>query len=498
MNQEKIGKYISIKRKDKNLTQAEFAEKLGVSDRSVGNWENGRNMPDLSLFKPICEILDISINELLSGEDIKEEKYQEKLEENIINTINYSNKKVTEKNNTISLILIVFGFLITITAMSIFPSESSWGSIYSIIGLLISLVGVSKYTKKYSYIKRLICNFGYFVIYTIILLIIDFIGVVNMQEPPRFSYSKEAVYNMIIYKTPFYNVYRMNVDEVNEYYVVDISKKYNKDTIPVTPFNRNKSGIDTLVKYRSSDLSDNTNIINLIDHLPLSEYVYQIIIDKEHKSLKIDYTISDTNIKNNFYLEKALVYNTISIFSLIDKIETINYTFSHDCYCIDLIDINPDKMNYTVTRNNVQNNFKELNVIGGKSINKKVFNEYVEKQINEDGYANYLFQMFFIKPKLGDTVKIEVQNSMNEFIKYITDEDDINEIVRIVSVANKLPHGAAFNAISNTWNIIMYDKDDNVISTYLVWMGGSIADFEYRYSLDYSSRDRLNDILKKD
>lgn len=498
MNQEKIGKYISEKRKEKNLTQAEFAEKLGVSDRTIGNWENGRNMPDLSLFKPICEILDISINELLSGENIKEEKYQEKLEENIINTINYSNKKVNEKNNIISLILIVFGVLVTITAMSIFPSESSWGSIYGIIGLLISLIGVSKYTKKYSYIKRLICNFVYFILYTVILLIIDFIGVVNMHQPPRFSYSKEAVYNMIIYKTPFYNVYRMNADEVNEYYVIDINKKYNKDTIPVTPFNRNRSGIEALVKYKSNDLSDNTNIINLIDHLPLSEYIHQISIDKENKKLKIDYTISNTNIKNNFYLEKSLVYNTISIFSLINNLDSINYTFSHDCYCFDLIDVNPDKMNYTVTRNNVQNNFKELNVIAGKNINKNVFNEYVEKQINEDGYVNYLFQIFFVKPVLEKTTKIEVQNNMNEFVKYITDEDDINEIVRIVSVANKLPLDAAFNAISNTWNIIMYDKDDNVISTYLVWMGGSIADFEYRYSLDYSSRDRLNDILKKD
>ena len=61
MNQEKIGKFISEKRKDKKLTQSELAEKLGVTDKSISNWENGRNMPDLSLFKPICEILDISI-----------------------------------------------------------------------------------------------------------------------------------------------------------------------------------------------------------------------------------------------------------------------------------------------------------------------------------------------------------------------------------------------------------------------------------------------------
>ena len=86
MNQEKIGKFISDCRKKKKLTQSDLAEKLGVSDRTVGNWENGRNMPDLSLFKPLCDELDITINELLSGEKLEKDKYQEKFEENIINT----------------------------------------------------------------------------------------------------------------------------------------------------------------------------------------------------------------------------------------------------------------------------------------------------------------------------------------------------------------------------------------------------------------------------
>ena len=71
MDQEKVGKFIAEQRKKQKLTQEELASKLGVSNRSISNWENGKNMPDLSLFKPLCEILDISINELLSGEKIK-------------------------------------------------------------------------------------------------------------------------------------------------------------------------------------------------------------------------------------------------------------------------------------------------------------------------------------------------------------------------------------------------------------------------------------------
>ena len=123
MNQEKIGKFIQECRKKKKLTQSDIAEKLGVSDRTVGNWENGRNMPDLSLFKPLCDELGITINEFLSGEKIKKEKYQEKFEENIINTINYSTKRINISNNTIGIILIVIGVLLSVTALTIFPSE---------------------------------------------------------------------------------------------------------------------------------------------------------------------------------------------------------------------------------------------------------------------------------------------------------------------------------------------------------------------------------------
>ena len=144
MNQEKIGKFIAECRKNKKMTQSELAEKLGVTDKSIGNWENGRNMPDLSLFKPLCDELDITINELLSGEIIKKEKYQEKFEENIINTIDYSTKKINISINTLGIVLIVLGILISLTAMTIFPSDSSWGSIYSIIGCFISLVGINK------------------------------------------------------------------------------------------------------------------------------------------------------------------------------------------------------------------------------------------------------------------------------------------------------------------------------------------------------------------
>lgn len=177
MNQEKIGKFIASCRKQKNITQQELAEKLGVSDRTIGNWENGRNMPDLSLFKPLCKELDISLNDFLSGEKVAEKEYQERLEENIINTIDYTNKKIENRNNYIGLILIIFGVIIAITAVAIFPSESSWGSIYSVFGAIISLIGISRFTKRLTYPKRLIGNFSYFLVFVLVLITIDYIGV---------------------------------------------------------------------------------------------------------------------------------------------------------------------------------------------------------------------------------------------------------------------------------------------------------------------------------
>jgi transcriptional regulator with XRE-family HTH domain len=231
MNQEKIGKFIAECRRKKNMTQQELAEKLGVSDRTIGNWENGRNMPDLSLFKPLCDELDISLNDLMSGEVVNSKEYQEKLEENIINTISYTNKKLENKNNIIGLLLIIFGVLISLSAIAIFPSESSWGAIYSVFGAIISLLGVSRFTKKLNHSKRLICNFGYFIIFIAVLLVIDYIGVINIHQAPRFSIVTVTGDNVIYYDTLFYDVVRCNVDSDNETFTVIKNGKYDRDNI---------------------------------------------------------------------------------------------------------------------------------------------------------------------------------------------------------------------------------------------------------------------------
>ena len=81
MDQIKIGKFIAECRKKKNLTQAQLAEKLNVSDRAISKWETGRAMPDSNIMLKLCYILGINVNELLCGEAIDFEKKEEQLNE---------------------------------------------------------------------------------------------------------------------------------------------------------------------------------------------------------------------------------------------------------------------------------------------------------------------------------------------------------------------------------------------------------------------------------
>ena len=114
MDQEKIGKFIAKCRKDKKMTQRELADKLNITDRAISNWETGRRMPDISFFKPLCEILDISVNELINGEKITKNKMVATSDEIIIHTLSI-NKKIQKKSKYIIRVsLIILTGLITI------------------------------------------------------------------------------------------------------------------------------------------------------------------------------------------------------------------------------------------------------------------------------------------------------------------------------------------------------------------------------------------------
>ena len=87
MDQVKIGRFIAERRKINNLTQAELAERLSITDRAVSKWENGRSMPDSSIMLALCKELKISVNDLLNGEVVSMENYNEKLENQLLETV---------------------------------------------------------------------------------------------------------------------------------------------------------------------------------------------------------------------------------------------------------------------------------------------------------------------------------------------------------------------------------------------------------------------------
>ena len=84
MDQVKIGQFIGICRREKNLTQRQLADLVGVSAKAVSKWETGRGLPEASSMAPLCEALGINVNELLRGERIPGEEYQEKAEETMV------------------------------------------------------------------------------------------------------------------------------------------------------------------------------------------------------------------------------------------------------------------------------------------------------------------------------------------------------------------------------------------------------------------------------
>ena len=110
MDQIKIGKFIAECRKKKSLTQVSLAEKLGITDRAVSKWERGLAMPDSSIMLELCNILGITVNELLSGEVIEMENYNKKADENLIEM-----KKQKEQSDKRLLTMeIVIGVLISL------------------------------------------------------------------------------------------------------------------------------------------------------------------------------------------------------------------------------------------------------------------------------------------------------------------------------------------------------------------------------------------------
>ena len=122
MDQIKIGKFIAEMRKQSGITQKELAEKIGISDKTISKWECGKSMPDLFYLESICDSLNVSVNELISGEFLSKEAYCDKAEENIMALMKENQQ--AKKGNVVSIVL---GVLFILLAMFLTLASAEYG-----------------------------------------------------------------------------------------------------------------------------------------------------------------------------------------------------------------------------------------------------------------------------------------------------------------------------------------------------------------------------------
>ena len=164
MDQVKIGKFLSDERKAKGYTQKQLSELLGISDKTISKWECGNGFPEASLLLPLCNELEITVNELLTGERISQQNYKKKAEENMVNMI-----REKEENKQKLLLTTMIGVISTITFVTLllvvcFHTDVITLPIKMVLMVIaISVFGVGLYVamwgdRKIGYFKCRNCN----------------------------------------------------------------------------------------------------------------------------------------------------------------------------------------------------------------------------------------------------------------------------------------------------------------------------------------------------
>ena len=144
MDQIKIGKFIADERKRKGYTQKQLSEKLEISDKTISKWERGNGFPEVSLLLPLCNELEITVNELLSAERVSEEDYLKKAEENMVNLVREaleSKKKIVLSAMVAGLTIIATVPLFILSGMFEMPV---WTRVLLMgIGFVIMVIGIA-------------------------------------------------------------------------------------------------------------------------------------------------------------------------------------------------------------------------------------------------------------------------------------------------------------------------------------------------------------------
>ena len=164
MDQVKIGKFISDERKAKGYTQKQLSELLGISDKTISKWECGNGFPEASLLLPLCNELEITVNELLTGERISQQNYKKKAEENMVNMI-----REKEENKQKILLTTIIGVISTITFLTLLLVVCFYTDVITLsIKIVLMMIAISVFCvglyvamwgdRKIGYFKCRNCN----------------------------------------------------------------------------------------------------------------------------------------------------------------------------------------------------------------------------------------------------------------------------------------------------------------------------------------------------
>lgn len=154
MNQLSIGKFIAQKRKEHNMTQEQLAEKIGVSNKSVSKWETGKCMPDYSVVQELCKELEITVAELMDGEEIEENSVRIYDEKQIMDMLKRTQDLEQQKNTMYGILLIVMGIASLAVSHSIGGSDIKDFFAGLLLGLSVGEMLVGVYCLGRSLSKR--------------------------------------------------------------------------------------------------------------------------------------------------------------------------------------------------------------------------------------------------------------------------------------------------------------------------------------------------------
>lgn len=140
----KIGQFIAVQRKENHLTQKQLGDELGISDKTISKWECGNGLPDISIMLPLCQLLQINVNELLSGQRLTQDTYHEKAEENMMNLMQGYEK---ERKGAFRQIIAAAAWILSLIVIMLLPANISG---------MLNMEYVSKYLDWISFLEAVL------------------------------------------------------------------------------------------------------------------------------------------------------------------------------------------------------------------------------------------------------------------------------------------------------------------------------------------------------